>query len=336
MTKTSLVTVASSLLGTLLVETLARRGEPVRALTFRQEGPQRCEEVPGCEVIYSDFGFSTEIDRAMAGVDTVYHLTALQRGWRRDWERSVLAPTLERTRRVLEAAARHGVRRVVLAGTYITTDYMGRSPLSAESWNPAPANYYDLTRTRTEQLAWEIARARGLEMVSLLPTRMIGPYAYRGKLTASIHLLSSILWNRPLYPVDFNFHYSFVPVQAVADAALAASGRGIPGRRYLLLNERFLSTGELYEMAKDYNPRARSPWRPSKATLIRLARANELLAWVTGVEPLLFVPMIERLYGFVPEVDCGEAREALGFVPGDPEAVVREVFAFLAARRAAA
>jgi nucleoside-diphosphate-sugar epimerase len=334
MERASLVTVASSLLGTLLVETLARRGGPVRALTMGR-GPQPCEAVPGCEVIYSDFSFSSSVDRAVAGVDTVYHLTALQRGWRRDWERSVLEPTLERTRRVMEAAALHGVRRVVLAGTYVTTDYMGRSSLSAETWNPAPVNYYDVTRTRTEELAWEIARARGIEMVSLLPARMIGPYAYGGKLTASINILNAILWNRP-FPLDFNFHYSFIRAQAVADAAIAAAERGTPGKRYLLVNERFLSIGRLYELAKAYNPKAGTPWRPSKTTLRRLARANELLGWVTGAEPLLFAPMVDRLYGFAPEADSSEARGTLGFAPGDPEELVREVFAFLAERRAAA
>lgn len=332
-TRTSLVT-ASTLLANALIDHLTERGESVRVLVPKRPSPYYAEQVAGCETFFSDRRFSTGVDRAMEGVDTLYHLTVVLGGWQRDCQRQVIEPTVERTRRVMEAAARHGVRRVVLCGTYFTTDYTGRPRLDPESWNPAPFDYYDEARTRAEREAWDLADRHGIEMISLLASRMIGPYSYPGRLTASVAFLESVLWNRP-FPVDYNFWFNFVDARGVAAATAAAAVRGDSGRRYLLVNERFLSMGELFALAKEHNPRARDPWKPGKGALRILAGASELVGWATNREPFLFRGMIDPLWGHHPEADCGPARRDLGFEPGDALELVQSTYAFLADRQAA-
>src|SRR5262249_16959740 len=76
-----LITGASGLLGRALLDRLHAGGESVRVLV-RRRSPE-LERMPGVQVVYGDLGDPEAVDRAIAGVQLVYHVGATMRG--RGW-----------------------------------------------------------------------------------------------------------------------------------------------------------------------------------------------------------------------------------------------------------
>jgi dihydroflavonol-4-reductase len=103
-----LVTGASSAIGARVVAQLRDRGHPVRCLV-------RSSTVPNADaVVRGDLRDGSTLDAAVAGADVVLHAAAITHARRpRDYvETNVLG-----TQRLLEAAARHDVRRFVHVST---------------------------------------------------------------------------------------------------------------------------------------------------------------------------------------------------------------------------
>ena len=102
-----LVTGATGYLGAALVDLLVRRGLPVR-VTVRS--PERASVLPDAvERVAADLADEEALARAMAGCEGVFHLAAsVGHSLHETREANV-----EGTRRVLRAATRTGVRRVV-------------------------------------------------------------------------------------------------------------------------------------------------------------------------------------------------------------------------------
>jgi dihydroflavonol-4-reductase len=323
---TSLVTgVDGHLLPNLLVRGLAARGEAVKAVVLDSERPHACERLPGCRVFYVDELYGgPDLDAALSGVDVLFHATyLLQNGPpSADADRR----TVERTRAVLEAAARHRVPRVVLISCAAAIDHRGAGAWSATTWNPAPTGLYERARVGAERLAWELARAQGLSMTSVLPTKMVGPYRFGRHTTGSMGILEAALfprrwrqWPPTFAGLDDGELHNWVDVRRVAEATLAAAALGRPGERYLLASADFLGLGALHELARELDPGLRPPIRLGPLGRRALAMAVAVLTRTAPLAPRRAVPAA---------VEIGPAAESLGFAPGDPRETVREVFRF--------
>jgi nucleoside-diphosphate-sugar epimerase len=118
-----------------------------------------------------------DVDRAMAGCELVYHLASpfgdILQPDAAYWDIEVNG-----TRNVLEAAARHGVRRVVHCSTQgvhgIITD-----PPGDEDSPIAPRDYYCYSKAEGEKVSREFM-ARGMDIVIVRPTSVYGPGDTRG------------------------------------------------------------------------------------------------------------------------------------------------------------
>lgn len=322
------------LLANVLVRDLVARGDRVRALVIDTGTPHECERLPGCEVVYTDVEYRRDLDRALDGVEVLYHATYAMEYKAKDIEAEIVRPALERTRQTLEAAARHGVRKVVLTSCWVTIDHLRTWPWSAGTWNPTPFTPYERTRTLAERLSWEIAEARGLDMTSLLPSRMVGPFEFSRSTTFSMRLLRDALLRRGWPPLlDTGFPVNWVDVREVARAALAAE-RARGGARYLLANPEFLSQRDLFEVARELSPAAQRPWRPARGVLKAFAALSEAAGAVRRRPPLLDRWTVDRLYGAGPGADIAASTADLGFAPRDPRETVREVYRYLLDRAA--
>jgi nucleoside-diphosphate-sugar epimerase len=103
-----LVTGASGAIGSRVVEELRRKGWPVRCLVRRRPVENADDLVQG------DLGDGSTLDAAVHGAEVVLHLAAVTHARR---SRDYIETNLVGTRRLLEAAARHGVRRFVHGST---------------------------------------------------------------------------------------------------------------------------------------------------------------------------------------------------------------------------
>ena len=115
---TTLVTGASGFLGSHVVRLLAERGDRVRVL-LRPASQTRLLEGLAVERVWGDLRDPASLEKALAGVSTVYHVAADYRLWARD-PREIYESNVQGTRNLLEAARRAQVERFVYTSTVAT------------------------------------------------------------------------------------------------------------------------------------------------------------------------------------------------------------------------
>lgn len=101
---------------------------------------------------------------AMAGADAVVHLAGIPA--EDTWTR-VRRANVDGTYRVLEAARRAGIRRVVLASSNHAVGYYPTDGLAPTDRAPRPDSFYGVSKAATEALGSLYADKYGLEVVSL-------------------------------------------------------------------------------------------------------------------------------------------------------------------------
>ena len=324
MSRIDLVTGANGHLGNNLVRALMDRGRRVRA-SVRDARNRAPFEGVECEVVKADLLDEESLLRALEGVHTVYQVAAVVKHWSRNAEEEVLRPAVEGTRNLLGAAAQQGVARIVYVSSEITLE-SHVSPVDESSWRTEFfGNPYARAKTESEGLAWTLAEELDLDLVSVLPGTMVGPYCF--KLTPTMSYLLQAL-NGEVF-LDINLRFNFVDVRDVASGLIAASERGRRGERYLLATEEAVSNRRLLELAQEYNPSVKIPFRPPRFALMTVAGAMELGSRLTGGEPRLTRSQVRLFFGESRRMDLSKARGELGYRPRDPETAIRQAFEYL-------
>jgi UDP-glucose 4-epimerase len=161
-----------------LTEALAAQGRPVRVLDNFSTGLRSnlAGVRPAPEIVEADLTDLAAVERAVAGVEVIYHLGALA-----SVQRSVEAPAATHaacatgTLHVLDAARRAGVRRVVYAAS--SSAYGGRSSPEGqdESALPQPLSPYAAAKLAGELYMQAFAATFALETVCLRFFNIFGP-----------------------------------------------------------------------------------------------------------------------------------------------------------------
>ncbi len=180
-----LVTGGAGFLGSALVKRLRETGQSPRLLLRRppQPGTPAHPESPGCPVniVYGSLGDPEAVDRALAGVEVVYHLGAALKGGAAEFEQG----TVWGTRNIIDACLRNGVKRLVYVSSMSVLDHArhvtGDPVTETSPYDPAPQNRGAYTRSKleAEQLVLNAVRERGLPAVILRPGQIFGPGAER-------------------------------------------------------------------------------------------------------------------------------------------------------------
>jgi len=171
------VTGGAGFIGSHLSDALVESGATVRIVDDFSNGRESNLKglASAAEVFRGSICDDSVLDRAFAGVDVVFHQAAIG-----SVPRSVEIPGLYHevnvggTLRVLEAARRHGVRRVVYAAS--SSAYGNTAVLpKVESMHPDPLSPYAYTKLAGEHLMRAWSQCYGLETVSLRYFNIFGP-----------------------------------------------------------------------------------------------------------------------------------------------------------------
>lgn len=178
-----LVTGGNGFLGGELVRRLRAQGESVRLLLRRppEKGNPAHPDSPGAPVsiVYGSLGQPDVVDRAVNGVELVYHVGAAMKGGAAAFEDA----TVWGTRNVVESCLRHKVGRLVYVSSLSVLDHAGHRtgvPVTEKSrMEPEPMNRGTYTRTKldAEYTVLAAIRDRGLPAVIIRPGQIFGPGA---------------------------------------------------------------------------------------------------------------------------------------------------------------
>ncbi len=173
MTKT-LVTGATGLVGWNIVQALRERDRAVRALVRDPDKARRLLPAE-VELVAGDVTDPPSVDRALAGVNVVYHAAGLPEQWLKDAGRFQRV-NVEGTRNLVEASLARKVERFVYTST-IDVFQAGPSQEFDESSpiDPTPkGTAYERSKQDADRLV-VAAIERGLHAVFLHPAALYGP-----------------------------------------------------------------------------------------------------------------------------------------------------------------
>ena len=229
--KKVLVTGAGGFIGSHVVEELLKENIEVRALIRPGES---LTNLKGMEIekVEGDVLDTGAVLKAMAGVDTVFHLAAIFAIWMRDWSR-IYEVNMQGTQNVLWAAMKSNIR-VVYTSSIAS---IGIAPGKQLSDEKTPFNQYTLGNhyVLTKYLSQQIARgfaANGLDVVIVNPcfpfgTNDSGP-------TPTGQLIVDVLKSKNIFA--FPGGINIVDVRDVAKGHVLAAKKGRTGELYILGN----------------------------------------------------------------------------------------------------
>lgn len=225
----AVVTGATGLVGGQVVRALVAAGYDVRAALHRS-GPSMSDTQP-VEWVRAPLMDPTRLVSALSGADVIVHCAALY-AYGREHAAEVERVNVEGTSRVVTAAARAGVGRVVVTSSSVTCGSTPGPVACTESGRLgsgyAPA--YFGSKVRQEEVALQTGADLGVEIVIACPTVVLGGPATRLVPSNAIIVRYLLDPTRSTYPGGCNL----VSAADVGVGHVVLAEHGLPGERYLL------------------------------------------------------------------------------------------------------
>ena len=240
-----LVTGAAGHIGNVLVRELVNDGNDVRALILPGEDVAALEGL-SVEIVEGNVLDPQSLDKAMRGVDLVFHLAGII-SILPGQDEVMRRVNVDGTRNVLAAAQKAHVKRLVYTSSIhaLSRDWKKKINETVPFDPNNQAGGYDRTKAQASLVVLEAVK-QGLDAVIVCPTGVVGPYDYRGSEMGD--LLRSWLRLRPHFMIEGA--YDFVDVRDVARGQILACQHGKTGEVYILSGGR-VRLMELKQMVQD-------------------------------------------------------------------------------------
>jgi nucleoside-diphosphate-sugar epimerase len=248
-------------------------------------------------------------DNAMNSCDYVLHVASPLGDGASGSPDSLIAPARDGTLRVLRAATKAGVKRVVMTSAAAAA----RTPKSSEAvsdetvWADADDPRFDAYRRSkilAERAAWDFMWKNGpTEFTTILPGAVFGPTLLRGN-RGSVQVIAGLLHGRP--PALPRLGFWIVDVRDLADLHIRAmTSPAAAGQRFIAANDFMWMEDVATVLRAELGDRARKvPTRRMPDAVVRFLA--------------LFMPPLRGLtaeLGRRNELTSAKARRVLGFAP---------------------
>ena len=331
--KKILVTGAAGFLGSHITRQLVARGADVRVLLRPSSNNRAIADLP-LEYMTGDLRDAASLDRALAGVQRVFHVAADYRLWSKR-SQDIYDSNVGGTKNLVTAAERAGVEQFIYTST-VATIAVDR-PDDPNEFTDAKleemVGHYKRSKWLAEKEVLEAAK-RGFPAVVAMPTTPVGPWDWKPTPTGKI-ILDFLNGKMPGY-VETGLN--FVGVEECAAGHVLVAEKGIAGERYLLGAENLTLKSVLDLLAQLTGLPAPSLKIPHGVAL-GVAYAETAFSRLIGREPQIPVEGV-KIAQHMMFVDCSRAVRELGFQAGPVaaafERAVRwyEANGYIAPRRA--
>jgi dihydroflavonol-4-reductase len=314
----ALVTGGNGHLGSTIVRMLSGEGASVRASVLSRAGEPGVAEIaalPGVEVTEADVLDAGSLERAMEGVDTVFHTAAiyayvLKPG---DAER-LIRTSVEGAANAVRAAARRKVAKMVMTSSVVALPPKrpGEPPATEDDWASDLSVPYFRAKVEAERAAHALARDLGLDLVTILPGSIGGPGFFRN--TPTIDIIEGISkGSMKMAAPDQNLPY--VDVRDAARAHILAARKPSHGR-YIAANDEFPSFMEMTRILNGIDPAIPVAPRLAPEAMIPLARFFDWLGNRTMGTPRVVAPeLLRTMKGKVWAASSARIARDLGWRP---------------------
>jgi len=277
---TTLVTGATGFVGSHVARQIVSTGQKVRILV---RGTSNLDMLEGlaAERVEGDLRDAASLERAMEGVRRVFHVAADYRLWARNPE-EIYESNVGGTRRLLEAAARAGVERIVYTSTVATIAVPRDGALPNEETRAVLGEmigHYKRSKFLAEQEAI-VAAAKGVPVVIVNPTAPVGPGDWKPTPTGRI-IVDFLKGKMPAY-VDTGLNLA--AVEDVAEGHLLAAEKGRIGERYIL-GGRNMTLKQILDALASITGRPAPRVRLPHAVALAAGYADEWISRLVGREP---------------------------------------------------
>ncbi|XP_051118713.1 phenylacetaldehyde reductase-like [Andrographis paniculata] len=275
MKKTVCVTGASGYIASWIVRFLLHRGYTVKASVRDTKDPKKTEHLLALDgakerlqLFKANLLEEGSFDALVDGCDGVFHTASpFFMGSTTDPQADFIDPALKGTLNVLGSCAKTpSVKRVVLTSSIAAVFANGkpRTPevVVDESWWSTPEfceqaqQWYMLSKTLAENAAWKFVKEKGIDMVAINPSMVIGPLL-QPTLNTSSDAILKLINGAETYP---NMTSGWVDVRDVANAHILAFENPSANGRYCTVGT-VLHYSKLVDILLQLYPNAKLPER---------------------------------------------------------------------------
>jgi nucleoside-diphosphate-sugar epimerase len=317
---TSLVTGATGLIGSHLVETLVMRGENVRALVRPTSNTKRLRGL-GVDIRVGNLNDNATLMAAAKGAERVYHCAGLVSDW--GLPEAFQEANVQGVRNMLAAATRGEVSKFIYLSTSDIYGFPGRPVVESE--RPAPRGYpYSDSKVEAETHVWNHYRRVGLPISILRPATVYGPRSQA--LVDIIHALR----RRRMYLIDEGkYPAGLTYIGNLVDAMILAADRDVSsGRAYNITDGNKVTWREYIDAIADMAeyPRAKRNFSQDRAFAVAsfwenvyrmLGRTQRppmtrlMVEWMSTDQSLI-IDQAARDLDYRPRVSFREAMNHIG------------------------
>ena len=304
-----LVTGAAGFLGSHLTRQLVARGADVRVLLRPSSNNRAIADLP-LEYMTGDLRDVASLDRAMAGVQRVFHVAADYRLWSKR-SQDIYDSNVGGTKNLLDAAKRARVEQFVYTSTVATiaVDRTEHPNEFTDARLEEMVGHYKRSKWLAEKEVLEAAR-QGFPAIVAMPTTPVGPWDWKPTPTGKI-ILDFLNGKMPGY-VETGLN--FVGVEECAAGHILVAEKGIAGERYLLGGENLTLKAMLDKLAELTGLPAPALKIPHGVAL-GVAYAETAFSRLIGREPQIPVEGV-KIAQHMMFVDASRAVRELGFQAG--------------------
>ena len=313
----ALVTGANGFTGSHLVKALEKQGHTVKGLVRQNSNLSRLTDC-NLELVYGDITDRQVLEKAIADVDTIFHIAAyVELGLVNEEEMERV--NVEGTRTVLEVAQAAKISKLIYCSTVgIYGDSKGE--IVDETFQRQQQDFssaYDRTKYEAQQLVDKFA-TEGLPAVSILPSGIFGaddPHFapifqlfLQGKLT---------LW------LGGDRVTGIVHVDDLVEAMILAVAKGKPGEHYII-STGDLKTKEMFAIMgknRDISLPGEVPEPIARIAGKIFDAIGHLFSW----NPPISSERLHYVYDRFLRVSGDKARRELGWQPRSLEATLEDI-----------
>ena len=319
-----LVTGSTGHLGANLVRRLLEDGTDIRVLV-RPGRDQAGLDGLAVERVEGDLRDREAVSRAVQGCGSIYHCAALVSTIEGNaaHKRDVFDTNVLGTRHILDAAAQHGVEKVVVSGSLSATGYDGDRPCHEDMpFYPFDRHLpYGFTKHLAEHHCLQ-AHANGLNVVVATSCAIVGPHDYAPSRIGRVLVDYAHGKLRAYIPGGFEF----VSTRDIAEGHVLAMAKGRSGQKYII-STAYASVDDLLDLFGEVTgkpkPRLRLP-PPVMAAIAEVADKTWFRAFPN--QPRRFTPAAVRLLSMKRRADHGKARTELGYQPTPLKDAIRDAY----------